>query len=121
MFQYHLVSTRNRPIRHKDYDSEAMSKAMDAVLDGMSVRKAAETYGVPKSKLGDRVSGKVDVDAKPGPTPYLTTFEEEELASFLIRCAKIGYPRTRSQVLGLVQQIVNSKGLDASVSNGWNL
>ena len=119
MFQYHLVSTRNRPIRYKDYDSEVMSKAMDAVLDGMSVRKAAETYGVPKSTLGDRVSGKVDLDAKPGPTPYLTTFEEEELASFLIRCAKIGYPRTRSQVLGLVQQIVNSKGLDASVSNGW--
>ena len=79
----------------------------------MSVRKAAETYGVPKSTLGDRVSGKVDLDAKPGPTSYLTTFEEEELASFLIRCAKIGYPRNRSQ------QIVNSKGLDASVFNGW--
>ena len=113
------MSTRNRPIRYKDYDSEAMSKAMDAMLDGMSVRKAAETYGVLKSTLGDRVSGKVDLDAKPGPTPYLKTFEKEELASFLICCSKIGYLRTRSQVLGLVQQIVNSKGLDASVSDGW--
>ena len=44
------------------------------------------------SILHDRVSGKVAFNAKPGPTPYLTLSEEEELASFLFCSAKIGYP-----------------------------
>jgi len=57
--------------------------------------------------------------AKPGPPPYLTRHEEEELASFLTRCAEIGFPKTRVQVLGLVQEIVYSKGLERSISNGW--
>ena len=64
------------------------------------------------------VTGKTDVDVKPGPDPYLT-FEEEQLASFLIQTAKIGYPHTKNQVLALVQQIVDSKGIDTTVTNGW--
>ena len=102
------------------YDSDTMEKAFLAVTqDGMTIRKAAEAFGVPKSTLGDRVSGKVARSAKPGPPTYLTRLEEEELASFLICCAEIGFPRTRNQVLGLVQQIVQSKGISKSVSNGW--
>ena len=93
-----------------------MKRAIEDVRKGISIRQAAETYGVPKSTLGDRVSGE---DCKPGPPPYLTCLEEEERASFLIRCAEIGFPRTRTQVLGLVQQIVITHGLNKSVSNGW--
>ena len=105
--------------KYKSYDVESMKRAIEDVRKGMSIRQAAETYGVPKSTLGDRVSGKVKEDCKPGPPPYLTCLEEEELASFLIRCAEIGFPRTRTQVLGLVQQIVTTRGLNKSVSNGW--
>ena len=57
--------------------------------------------------------------AKPGPNPYLTYLEEEELASFLIQTAKIGYPHTKKQVLTLVQRIIECKGIEASISNGW--
>ena len=76
------------------YDSDAMEGALLAVAEGMTIRKAAEAYGVTKSTLGDRVSGKVDRTAKPGPPPYLTRPEEEELASFLTRCVDdIGFPK----------------------------
>ena len=60
----------------------------------MSLRMACEKYSVPKSTLHDRVTGKTDFEARPGPSPYLSFEEEEELASFLIKTAKIGYPRT---------------------------
>jgi hypothetical protein len=96
-----------------------MKSAVEAVRGGMTIRQAAETFNVPKSTLGDRCSGKVNEYCKPGPPPYLNCHEEEELASFLIKCAEIGFPRNRAQVLGLVQQIVESKGLHKSVSNGW--
>ncbi len=49
---------------------------------------------------------------RPGPEKYLTTMEEEELAHFLIGCAAIGYPRTRTQVICIVQQHLRRKGIE---------
>ena len=51
------------------YASDAMEGALLAVAEGMTIRKA-EAYGVPKSTLGDRVSGKVDRTAKPKRTSF---------------------------------------------------
>ena len=103
-----------------DYDRDALKLAVRCVVEeGVPIRRVAEMYNVPKSTLGDRVSGKVCINAKPGPSMYLTQFEEDELTSFLIRCSEIGFPRSWNQVLGLVQQIINNKGIDRHVSNGW--
>ena len=96
-----------------------MEKAIVAVDRGESIRRAAEMFGVPRSTLHDHVSGKVEQYAKQGPKPYLTPQEEDELANFLLRCARIGYPHTRLQVIGIVQEILNSKGIDIVVTNGW--
>ena len=68
--------------------------AVEAVEKGESVLKAAEVYNAPCSTLHDRVSGKTAQDARSGPQPYLTLEEEEELTSFLLQAAKIGYPHT---------------------------
>ena len=38
---------------------------------------------------------------------------------FLIKTAKIGFPHTKKQTLALVQQIVDSRGISTTLSNGW--
>ncbi len=96
-----------------------MEKAVVAVENGMSIRKASELHGVPRSTLHDHVSGKVTSLCKPGPQPYLSTSKEEELVVFLLKCAKMGYPHTRQQILAIVQQILDHKGVAGSVTNGW--
>jgi hypothetical protein len=96
-----------------------MIKALTAVENGMKIRHASELYGVPKSTLHDRVTGKVQHGTRPGPSAYLTEEEEEELVEFLLRCAEIGYPHTISQILGIVQQLVNYKGISKKVTQGW--
>lgn len=97
-----------------------MSRAYSSVLrDGLSVRYAAELYNVPRSTLGDRVSGKVLDGSKSGKPRYLTEAEEEELVQFLFNCASIGYPRSRREVLAIVQQICDHRNKDAVVSHGW--
>ncbi len=39
------------------WSDDSMVKAMSAVEQGVSVRKASELFGVPRSTLHDRVSG----------------------------------------------------------------
>ncbi|XP_019851197.1 PREDICTED: uncharacterized protein LOC109581489 isoform X16 [Amphimedon queenslandica] len=105
---------------YRKWNDKSMQKAAKAVEEGtMSLRMASEKYSVPKSTLHDRVTGKTDFEARPGPSPYLSFEEEEELASFLIKTAKIGYPRTKRQVLALVERIVSARGICTSVTNGW--
>ena len=54
--------------------------------------------GVPRSTLKDRVSA--IHGAKSGPQPYLSYEEEEELVTYLVKCAEIGYPKTKDEVIG---------------------
>ena len=97
-----------------------MDKAITAIERGTTVRRAAEMFRIPRSTLHDHMSGQVQQYAKQGPKSYLTTEEEEELANFfLLRCARTGYPHTRQQVIGIAQEIVNSKDMEVVVTNGW--
>ena len=52
-------ATANRMVGYKEWTYDKMDKAIRAVTDdGMSIRRAAEEYNVPKSTLGDRISGR---------------------------------------------------------------
>ena len=58
-----------RPEFYKQWDDDAMSRAMEALLEtGMSVRRAATEYNVPKSTLNDRIQGKVIHGCRSGPS-----------------------------------------------------
>ena len=56
-----------------------------------SVREASEIYGVPKSTLHDRISGKVIHGSRSGPERYLNDTEENSLVKFLYKCSSIGF------------------------------
>ena len=115
-----LGAAHTRPANYKSWSEESMTKALDAVSRReMSIREASERFNVPRSTLGDRASGRVQHGSTSGPNRYLTSGEERELASFVIRCASIGFPKTRHEVISLVQSIVDSKHIDTVVSSGW--
>lgn len=110
-----------RPSTYGQWDVSSLEKALSELDRGSitSIRRAALMYGIPRSTLHDHYSGKVELYAKPGPNPYLDLEEEEELSCFLIRCSRIGYPKTRQQVLSIVQEIMNHRHKDVAVTNGW--
>ena len=87
--------------------------------EGLSVRRAADAFGVPKSTLQDRVSGRVCFGAKSGPPKFLSDKEELELVNFLCGCAAVGYAKSKQQVLSLVRSVVRTKGIEATVTDGW--
>ena len=93
---------------------------MRAVIEeNKSVREAAQQYDVPKSTLGDRVSGRVLPGAISGPPTYQTNDEEKELVSFLCRAAEIGHGRTRHEVIAIVERVLASRGKSRKISSGW--
>ena len=120
----HLVSCRtpSRPFsKRKQWTNEQMVEAMRAVQGGMSTTRAAVEYGVPRSTLHDRISGRVLHGVKPGPKPYLHPEEESELSQFLLQCSEVGYGKTRRDVLSIVKSVAQDKGLlkKECVSHGW--
>ena len=114
--------TSIRPISYKDWDDCDMERALEEVSSGsMTIRRAAEEYGVPRSTLGDRASGRVICGAKSGAPTYLSPEEEEELVQFLVGSAEIGYPKSVREVRTLVGAILSNKGDSGvgCVSTGW--
>jgi transposase-like protein len=113
------ILTSNRPLKYRHYSREAMVAAVEAVEHGkLSLRRAAEEYGIPKSTLQDRVSGKVGMDARSG-RRLLSEYEEKKLVEFLIGCASVGYAKSRKEVLILVQHILSQHGKHTEVTKGW--
>ena len=105
---------------YRECTTDKMEKAIKAVHKGtLSVRRAAEVYGIPKSTLHDRISGKVVQGASSGPEPYLTVTEETELVQFLTKCASMGFARSKKQIFDIVDRVSESKGKNVKVSNDW--
>ena len=108
----------SRQGRYKAWDSEKLERAVKAVCcDGATIRQAAEAYGIPKSTLGDRISGKILGGGTN--SRYLTDDEEQELVSFIIGCATIGYAKTVKEILAVVQRILAARGTYRPISYGW--
>ena len=88
----------------------------------MSVRKAAEEHGVPRSTLHDKVSevsDKVALKARSGTKKHLTNEEEAHLVDFLVGCASIGYAKSCRDVLAIAQQIASARNPNVEITKGW--
>ncbi len=96
-----LGGASGRPVHYKNWSDDRLFQAYQTVQKEESVRRAADSYCVPRSTLFDRVSGRVTFGAKSGPPRYLSD-EEEELVNFLCRCAAAGHARSKRDVIALV-------------------
>lgn len=106
--------------QYKEWDKSSMCNAMKAVIEeGVSIRKASLRYGIPKSTLGDRISGRVLPGSKSGPPRLLNDKEEKDLEDFIYHCSLIGYGKTRKDIICLVNRFLVYRGVNRSASNGW--
>ena len=98
-----------------------MIQAMEAVISGeMGTNQAAHEFDVPATTLKDRLSGRVNHNSKPGPAPYLTEEEERELVDFLVQVARLGYGKTKQEVIDIVRKTLEKREpvLQSSVGKG---
>ncbi|XP_071760830.2 uncharacterized protein LOC139915943 [Centroberyx gerrardi] len=102
---------------------EAMEQAIEEVREGRcSVRQAVQVFGVPKSSLCDRISGKVVSGCQIGRKTSLTPEDESSLVEYCLYSASYGFPLTKPQVLAHALAIYNHRhpeGPKTAISRTW--
>ena len=69
----------SRPKEYKNWDETKLQNAIQDVYEGQAGQRVALNYGIPKSTLHDKISGRVTIGGRSGPIPYLSSEEEDEL------------------------------------------
>lgn len=92
--------------KRKTYSLENMEKAIAAVNDGNSFRRAAVMFGVPMPTLFRKFKLPETLDVKTGHPTLLHPDHENEIASWLRYRAERGYPANKLELLDEVQNYV---------------
>lgn len=76
----------------KKYSEGDIQKALKAIDNGMSQRKAAAQFNVPRATLQFRVGEKFRQKTSHGPDPVLTADEENSLKKWILTSQRKGFP-----------------------------
>lgn len=85
------------------YSNEQLMRALQAVKEGSSQFSAAKKYGVPRSTLFNKVSGKSVIGKKSGPGTVLSAKEEDVIEKWVLCLAERGFPVVKRQLLHSIQ------------------
>lgn len=92
-----------------NYNQEYVQRAVANVRNGnLSIRQAAERYGVPYSTVQRRVQGTHSL--KYGRQPVLSEEEESHIVEASMICAQWGFPLRSTDIKIIVQQYLNAQG-----------
>lgn len=95
---------------YKYYDSGALKNAVgDVKAKKLTIRRAAEKYGIPKSTISDKLKNLHSLN--PGRPPVFNIKEEEFLVKGIIKAAEWGFPFTTRDILQLVKIYLDNKGI----------
>ena len=100
---------------NRKYDDATMAEALEAIAEGLGVRKAAAQYGIPKSILSRRSKGQ-GLNPKGHPRT-LTKDLEETLARALLVCADWGCPQSLSEVRQFMKRYLDQRGQQTDFPN----
>ena len=103
----HRRTCKKGKSKRKNYDVAQAEQALQDVADGMSVKKAAHKWGIPRTTLNDIKLGRYSVSARPGPSPILNETEEKLIEEWIVEMSRRGIPLIRQNVLDSIQRILS--------------
>ncbi|CAI6353666.1 unnamed protein product [Macrosiphum euphorbiae] len=89
------------------YSVEDLDSALKDIRDTkLSINKAAVKYGIPKSTLSIKLSGKSPLIRKMGPSSFLNVDEENKIKNWILNNATLGFPLRENDVKDSVQKVI---------------
>lgn len=96
--------------KRRTYDASLVDVVAESVKSGsLSLCQASKTYNIPKTTLHDRVNKKY-FTSKIGKRTVLTDEEESRLEQWALHMSRIGFGRTRRELVQVVKQILDADG-----------
>ena len=95
-----------------------MAAALQDVKGGMAVREAARLYNLPFETLQRRAVGVVGLECSSGPPTVLTEHEGNELASYCVKMADMGFGLSRNDVMVVAFKIAEASGRNHPFTEG---
>lgn len=97
-------------VQFMNYTPETLERALQDVRRGTrSIRDAAETYGIPKSTISDKLKNRHS--KKQGGQTALSAEDERFLSEGIQKFGEWGFPLTRSDIRHLVKSNLDRKGM----------
>ena len=93
------------------YDRTKLAEAVAACRSGISLRRAAQCFNIPKLTLGDRIAGKIPIDAAPGKKTIIPKETEHKIANMAIDAANSGFGLTRLGIMKKAGEICRKVGV----------
>jgi len=94
-------------------------RALDAVIKGVSVRKAHKDYGVPRSTIQNRTYGHVSMKEAKEPYQRLSSVQEQRLTDWVLTQETLGQNPTHLQVRTFAGRILAAKGDAIPLGKRW--
>lgn len=105
-------------LKYRTYSPTKLEAAVNMVENGsMSKRKASLIYGVPRSTLIDKLSGRTELGVNPGRKTVLSSAEEATLVEYCKLMASTGYPLRRHELLSEVKKVLDHDGRTTPFKN----
>jgi hypothetical protein len=101
------------------YSEVDIQNAIQAVLDGKSIRKAAQIHGIPYGTLHGRCLGTEARTHAHETQQRLSPSQEKQLVDWILAQEALGYAPSHGQVKGVVSRLLKVGGDEASLGRHW--
>lgn len=91
----------------RKYTDLDVQRALEDIQNGASISESARKFGIPRSTLSEKRSGRLPIEYRMGPPTVLTTEEESLLAKWIFHVGQAGFPVSKDQLLDSVQMLLN--------------
>lgn len=93
-----MPRTNKRKTNKQSWTVETLNAALNAVKDGLAVRKAARQFGIPESTLRDNKKRETVTKLSLGRKPTFTKDQEKDIADHVIKLSKMFYGITPDEL-----------------------
>lgn len=91
----------------RKYTDSDVHSALEEIRNGASISESARKYGIPRSTLSEKHSGRLPPEHRMGPPTVLSAEEESCLEKWIFYSADAGFPISKDQLLDSVQVLLN--------------
>lgn len=89
------------------YSDEDVYSALEEIDKGSTIAASARKYGIPRSTLSEKRSGRHPIERRMRPDTVLSQEEDNLLEKWILHIADAGFPTSKEQLLDSVQMILN--------------